>query len=59
MGQRYVLVSVEEWRAALASEAATARFLERTMEQLDNAAGTEGWVGPRMPWHDWMDDRDA
>ncbi len=54
--QRYVLVSVEEWRAALASQAATERFLDRTMKQLDDAAGTSGWVGPRMPWHDWMED---
>lgn len=57
--QRYILVSVEEWRAALASQAATARFLDHVMEQLDEAAGTTGWVGPRMPWHDWIEGNNA
>lgn len=55
MGQRYILVSTEEWRAALASKKATERFLDRVMQQLDEAADTVGWVGPRMPWHDWID----
>jgi hypothetical protein len=54
--QKYILVSVAEWRAALASRAATQRFLERLMAQLDDAADTKGWVGPRMPWHDWIEE---
>ena len=56
MAQRYILVSVEEWRQALASQKATERFLDRLMQQLDEAADTVGWVGPRMPWYDWLDD---
>ena len=59
MSQPYLLVSVEQWRAALASQAATERFLNRVMAQLDEAAGTTGWVGPQMPWHAWLADPDS
>ncbi|MEH3122017.1 MAG: hypothetical protein PGN16_08565 [Sphingomonas phyllosphaerae] len=52
-----VVLRADEWRAALASEEATARYIERVIEQLDEAAGTQGYCGPRMPWHEWLKDR--
>jgi hypothetical protein len=54
-----VVIDVREWRAALASQAATQRFLDVLMQRLDEAAGTEGYVGPQMPWHGWADDLDG
>lgn len=56
MSQRYVLVSVDDWRSALCSRIATEKFLKETMDLLDEAADTVDWTGPRMPWHDWLGD---
>lgn len=51
-----VVISVADWRSALASQAATARFIEAIIEKLDVAAETQGYCGPQMPWHEWLED---
>lgn len=52
----YVVIDADEWKKALASEAATSRFLEEVMDKLDEAAETRGYCGPEMPWHLWLRD---